>query len=165
MKNHINLSCSGEIIINFVYCNLFQTQPLIMPTMSSPIPPPPMNRHSSIDTSSSGSSSSSANHLENMTVTSTATVIVKKSSGAKIMARKSTRGSALPKFRGDRRVMGNEVSVKLPPVKKYRVSSGVRALAEISRYQISTELLIKRLPFQKLIKDIVKDQFGEWFRF
>ena len=111
--------------------------------MSSPIPPPPMNRHSSIDTSNSGSSSSSssANHLENMTVPPTATVIVKKSSGARSMARKSTGGSALPKYTGGRRVEGKEV--KLPPNKKYRVSSGVRALAEIRRYQNSTELLIK----------------------
>ena len=48
----------------------------------------------------------------------------------------------------------------LPPVKKYRVSPGVRALAEIRRYQKSTELLIKRL-----VREIVKDQCGEGFRF
>ena len=59
------------------------------------------------------------------------------------MARKSTGGSALPKCRGVRRVKGKEVSDKLPPVKKYRISPGVRALAEIRRYQNSTELLIK----------------------
>ena len=81
------------------------------------------------------------------------------------MARKSTGGSALPKYRGGRRVQGKEVSDKLPPVKKYRVSPGVRALAEIRRYQKSTELLIKRLPFQRLVREIVKDQCGEGFRF
>ena len=36
------------------------------------------------------------------------------------MARKSKGGSALPKYRGGRRVKGKEVSDKLPPVKKYR---------------------------------------------
>ena len=60
---------------------------------------------------------------------------------------------------------GKEVSDKLPPVKKYRVSPGVRALAEIRRYQKSTELLIKRLPFQRLVREIVKGQCGDGFRF
>ena len=92
-----------------------------------------------------------------MAVTSTATEIAKKSSGAKGMARKSTGRSALPKYRGVRRVKGKEVGDKLPPVKKYRISPGVRALAEIRRYQKSTELLIKRLPFQRLVRDAVTD--------
>ena len=41
----------------------------------------------------------------------------------------------------------------------------MRALAEIRRYQKSTELLIKRLPFQRLVREIVMNQCGEGFRF
>ena len=78
------------------------------------------------------------------------------------MARKSTGGSALPKYTGGRRVEGKEV--KLPPNKKYRVSSGVRALAEIRRYQKSTELLIRRLPFQRLVREIVRNLCGEGYK-
>ena len=78
------------------------------------------------------------------------------------MARKSTRGSAPSNHRGDGRKKGRQM---LPPVKKYRVSPGVRALADIRRYQKSTELLIKRLPFQRLVREIVMNQCGEGFRF
>ena len=60
---------------------------------------------------------------------------------------------------------GKEVGDKLTPVKKYWVSPGVRALAEIRRYQKSTKLLIKRLPFQRLVREIVKNLCGEGFRF
>ena len=38
------------------------------------------------------------------------------------------------------------------------------ALAEIRRYKKSTELLIKRLPFQRLVRKIVKDQCGKRIR-
>ena len=78
------------------------------------------------------------------------------------MARESTRGSAPSNHRGDRRKKGRQM---LPPDKKYRVSPGVRALADIRRYQKSTELLIKRLPFQRLVREIVMNQCGEGFRF
>ena len=60
---------------------------------------------------------------------------------------------------------GKEDSDQLPPVKKHRISPGVRALSEIRRFQKSTELLIKRLPFQRLVREIVKDQCGEGVRF
>ena len=43
----------------------------------------------------------------------------------------------------------------VPPAKKYRASPGVRALEEIRRYQRSTEMLTRRLPFQGLVREIV----------
>ena len=43
----------------------------------------------------------------------------------------------------------------MPPAKKYRASPGVRALEEIRRYQMSTEMLTRRLPFQGLVREIV----------
>ena len=43
----------------------------------------------------------------------------------------------------------------VPPAKKYRASPGFRALEEIRRYQMSTEMLTRRLPFQGLVREIV----------
>ena len=45
-------------------------------------------------------------------------------------------------------------AVKLQKSRKYR--PGTVALREIRRYQKSTELLIKRLPFQRLVKEIAQ---------
>lgn len=41
--------------------------------------------------------------------------------------------------------------------KPKRVTPGIVALREIRRYQKSTELLIRRLPFQRLVKEIAQD--------
>ena len=41
--------------------------------------------------------------------------------------------------------------------KKYRFRPGTVALKEIRRYQKSTELLIRKLPFQRLVREIVDD--------
>ena len=41
--------------------------------------------------------------------------------------------------------------------KPKRVTPGIVALREIRRYQKSTELLIRRLPFQRLAKEIAQD--------
>ena len=38
-----------------------------------------------------------------------------------------------------------------------RMKRGMRALKEIKKYQTSTELLIRRLPFQRLVKEIVQE--------
>ena len=37
---------------------------------------------------------------------------------------------------------------------------GVVALSEIKRYQKSTELLIRKLPFQRLVREIAMDVYG-----
>ena len=43
----------------------------------------------------------------------------------------------------------------VPPAKKYRASPGFRALEEIRRYQMSTDMLTRRLPFQGMVREIV----------
>ena len=39
-----------------------------------------------------------------------------------------------------------------------KMKRGVRALKEIQQYQKSTELLIRRLPFQRLVREIVQER-------
>merc|ERR1719498_340568 len=43
------------------------------------------------------------------------------------------------------------------PAKKNRFRPGVVALKEIRKYQKSTELLIRKLPFQRLVREIAQD--------
>ena len=49
------------------------------------------------------------------------------------------------------------VPVKKPVKKPYRYRPGTVALQEIRRYQKSTELLIRKLPFQRLVREIAQD--------
>jgi histone H3 len=54
--------------------------------------------------------------------------------------------------------------------KPHRFRPGTVALREIRRYQKSTELLIRKLPFQRLVREIAQDfkvcllndPHGEW---
>ena len=47
--------------------------------------------------------------------------------------------------------------------KPHRYRPGTVALREIRRYQKSTELLIRKLPFQRLVQEIAKDfSIGDW---
>ena len=48
--------------------------------------------------------------------------------------------------------------------KPHRYRPGTRALQEIRRYQRSTELLIRKLPFHRLVREITKE-FNPEFRF
>lgn len=43
------------------------------------------------------------------------------------------------------------------PICSMRANSGTVALREIRRYQKSTELLIRKLPFQRLVREIAQD--------
>ena len=52
-------------------------------------------------------------------------------------------------------VRGNGNKRKRRPRRK-----GVVALSEIKRYQKSTELLIRKLPFQRLVREIAMDVYG-----
>eukprot|EP00727_Mastigamoeba_balamuthi_P008634 m51a1_g4393 putative histone h3 (138) ;mRNA; f:364223-364750 len=72
-------------------------------------------------------------------------------------ARKSTGGKAPRKA-----VAAKSTARKKAPeaggVKKpHRFRPGTVALREIRRYQKSTELLIRRLPFQRLVREIAQD--------
>ncbi|KAH6935981.1 hypothetical protein HPB50_012000 [Hyalomma asiaticum] len=70
-------------------------------------------------------------------------------------ARKSTGGKA-PGSSWPRRPLGSQL---LPPVdqKPHRYRPGTVALREIRRYQKSTELLIRKLPFQRLVREVAQD--------
>ena len=73
-------------------------------------------------------------------------------------ARKST-GGKCPRFelntRAARRNRPSVGGVKKPR----RFRPGTVALREIRKYQRSHELLIRKLPFQRLVKEIVQDMF------
>uniref|UniRef100_A0A8C8ZK07 Histone H3 n=1 Tax=Prolemur simus TaxID=1328070 RepID=A0A8C8ZK07_PROSS len=74
----------------------------------------------------------------------------------KQIARKSTGGKA------PRKQLATKAARKSAPstggVKKpHRYRPGTVALREIRRYQKSTELLIRKLPFQRLVREIAQD--------
>ena len=72
-------------------------------------------------------------------------------------ARKSTGGKAPRKHlatkAGRREAKGKDGKVKKP----HRYRPGTVALREIRRYQKSTELLIRKAPFQRLIREIAQE--------
>ncbi len=70
-------------------------------------------------------------------------------------ARKSTGGKAPRKQVANKAARKSAVSggVKKP----HRFKPGTVALREIRRYQKSTELLIRKLPFQRLVREIAQD--------
>ena len=49
---------------------------------------------------------------------------------------------------------------KVPKHKKFRYRLGTVALHEIRRYQKSTELVLRKLPFQRLVREIIQDITG-----
>ena len=49
--------------------------------------------------------------------------------------------------------------------KPHRYRPGTLALREIRKYQKSTELLIRKLPFQRLVREICADNLGKDLRF
>ncbi|XP_004622313.2 histone H3.1-like [Sorex araneus] len=74
----------------------------------------------------------------------------------KQMARKSTGGKA------PRKQLATKAARKSAPAtggvkKPHRYRPGTVALREIRRYQKSTELLIRKLPFQRLVREIAQD--------
>jgi len=78
-------------------------------------------------------------------------------------ARKSTGGKAPRKhlaMKAARKSTPSATSVK----KRHRYRPGTVALREIRRYQKSTDLLIRKLPFQRLVREIAQT-FKEDLRF
>ncbi|KAH8049799.1 hypothetical protein JL721_11578 [Aureococcus anophagefferens] len=69
-------------------------------------------------------------------------------------ARKST-------GQGPRKQLATKAARKSAPatggVKPHRYRPGTVALREIRRYQKSTELLVRKLPFQRLVREIAQD--------
>jgi len=71
-------------------------------------------------------------------------------------ARKATGGKAPRKHlatKAARKASPSSSGVKKP----HRFRPGTVALREIRRYQKSTELLIRKLPFQRLVREIAQD--------
>ena len=70
----------------------------------------------------------------------------------KALATKAARKSAPSVGKGSKK-SGNAGGVK----KSHRYRPGTVALREIRRYQKSTDLLIRRQPFQRLVREIAQD--------
>eukprot|EP00442_Polarella_glacialis_P056827 CAMPEP_0115145348 /NCGR_PEP_ID=MMETSP0227-20121206/62064_1 /TAXON_ID=89957 /ORGANISM="Polarella glacialis, Strain CCMP 1383" /LENGTH=131 /DNA_ID=CAMNT_0002554853 /DNA_START=169 /DNA_END=564 /DNA_ORIENTATION=+ len=73
------------------------------------------------------------------------------------MTARKTSGAKVP-----RQVLAAKASRKAAPVagtmkKTHRYRPGTVALREIRKYQKSTELLIRKLPFQRLVREIAQD--------
>ena len=79
-------------------------------------------------------------------------------------ARKST-GSKAPRkqlaTKAARKSAPSSAGIKKP----HRYRPGTVALREIRRYQKSTELLIRKLPFQRLVREIAQDFKNDGLRF
>ncbi|KAK2465702.1 hypothetical protein APHAL10511_002254 [Amanita phalloides] len=72
-------------------------------------------------------------------------------------ARKSTGGKA-PRKQLAAKSQARKTAAATGGVKKpHRFRPGTVALREIRRYQKSTELLIRKLPFQRLVREIAQD--------
>ncbi|EKM82004.1 hypothetical protein AGABI1DRAFT_83384 [Agaricus bisporus var. burnettii JB137-S8] len=72
-------------------------------------------------------------------------------------ARKSTGGKA-PRKQLAAKSAARKTAAAAGGVKKpHRFRPGTVALREIRRYQKSTELLIRKLPFQRLVREIAQD--------
>ena len=74
-------------------------------------------------------------------------------------ARKSTGGKAPRKLLATKAVrkMDARKAAMGPKRKPNRYRPGAVALREIRKYQKSTELLIRKLPFQRLVREIAQD--------
>ncbi|PJF18384.1 histone H3 [Paramicrosporidium saccamoebae] len=73
-------------------------------------------------------------------------------------ARKSTGGKA------PRKQLATKASKSAAPAgikKPHRYRPGTVALREIRRYQKSTELLIRKLPFQRLVREVAGETKGD----
>ncbi|KAG8217182.1 histone H3-like protein [Butyriboletus roseoflavus] len=73
-------------------------------------------------------------------------------------ARKTTGGKAPRKQLATKQTRKSVAAAATGGVKKpHRFRPGTVALREIRRYQKSTELLIRKLPFQRLVREIAQD--------
>ena len=72
-------------------------------------------------------------------------------------ARKSTGGKAPRKQLATKAARKTAPTLGGPVKKPHRYRPGTVALREIRKYQKSTELLIRKLPFQRLVREIAQD--------
>ena len=68
-----------------------------------------------------------------------------------------------------RKLIGDGKKTKTPSTggvrKPYRYRPGTVALREIRKYQTSTELLIRKIPFQRLVREVVHQLKGTDYKF
>ena len=70
--------------------------------------------------------------------------------------------SPAPAGKAPRKQMGNKAARKSAPTiggikKPHRYRPGTVALREIRRYQKTTELLLRKLPFQRLVREVAQE--------
>mmetsp|Transcript_2852 Transcript_2852/g.2927 ORF Transcript_2852/g.2927 Transcript_2852/m.2927 type:complete len:139 (+) Transcript_2852:543-959(+) len=77
----------------------------------------------------------------------------------KLTARKQTQTAGkVPRKTPIGQKAAKKSTVATPGVKKtHRFRPGTVALREIRRYQKSTELLVRKLPFQRLVREVAQD--------
>ncbi|KAB8294150.1 hypothetical protein EYC80_009593 [Monilinia laxa] len=117
---------------------------------------PPISFSSLLHHTTTTSISTSSIHNNHFTTPSIYLFEVSTMARTKQTARKSTGGKA------PRKQLASKAARKSAPstggVKKpHRYKPGTVALREIRRYQKSTELLIRKLPFQRLVREIAQD--------
>jgi histone H3 len=93
---------------------------------------------------------------DTFTPVSHSSILIYTMARTKQTARKSTGGKA------PRKQLATKAARKSAPAtggvkKPHRYRPGTVALREIRRYQKSTELLIRKLPFQRLVREIAQD--------
>ena len=74
----------------------------------------------------------------------------------KQLVQKSTGGKAPRKTLGAKSALGAQLAPGTGVRKPHRYRPGTVALREIRRYQKGTELLIRKLPFQRLVREITQ---------
>lgn len=84
---------------------------------------------------------------------------------SKQSARKSTGGKA-PRWQlATKAARKSNVGITTSPRKPHRYRPGTVALREIRKYQKSSDLLIRKLPFQRLVREIAENINGSVYRF
>lgn len=79
-------------------------------------------------------------------------------------ARKSVAGVPPRKIISSKSARKSAPTTTATGIKKHRFRAGTVALREIRKYQKSTEFLIRKLPFQRLVREVAED-FKQDLRF
>jgi histone H3 len=72
-------------------------------------------------------------------------------------ARKSTGGKAPRKQLATKASRKSQPTITAAPPKPHRYRPGTVAIREIRKFQKSTDLLIRKLPFQRLVREIAQE--------
>ena len=73
---------------------------------------------------------------------------------------KAGRAKQLPQKRISSKPPTRPAGVTGGVVRPHRFRPGTRALMEIRRYQSSTQLLLRKLPFSRLVREILREYFA-----